>query len=272
MPDKAIRAAVIQLSSGDDKQENLSRVAALIGEAAEDGCRLALLPENFCFMGADEQAKLAAAEDQHDSPALRFLAGLARHHQMTLIGGTLALKTGDSDKIRNSCPLFNPSGDMIACYEKMHLFDVTLPEEKYRESDTVEAGVSPESADIDGWKIGLSVCYDLRFPELYRHYSSIGCNILSVPAAFTVPTGKAHWETLLRARAIENFSYLLAAGQCGSHPGGRKTWGHSMIVDPWGEVIAVKTDDSEGFIAADLSLDHLERIRAAIPALTHRRI
>lgn len=266
-----LRAGCIQLCSNDDKQENLSKAATLIGEAAGDGCELILLPENFSFMGAGDSDKLAASEDQNDSPTLRFLAGMARQHRITLIGGTLPLKAKRGDRIRNSCPVLSPGGELIACYDKMHLFDVTLPEEHYHESDTVEAGATPECIKTDGWKIGLSVCYDLRFPELYRHYSSIGCNILSVPSAFTVPTGKAHWETLLRARAIENQSYVLAAGQCGTHPGGRKTWGHSMIIDPWGEIIA-GAGDEEAVIVAALSRDHLNRIRQAIPALSHRRM
>lgn len=272
MPERnSILAACLQLSSGDDRAANLKRTSALIAAASRQGCSLILLPENFSFMGRGDSDKLKVAEPQEKSETLRFLSEQARTHQLTIIGGTLPLMSTDAGKVRNSCPVLSPDGELIACYNKMHLFDVTLPEEQYRESDTVEAGASPECIEAAGWKIGLSVCYDLRFPELYRHYSSIGCNILTVPSAFTVPTGKAHWETLLRARAIENQSYVLAAGQCGMHPGGRKTWGHSMIVDPWGEIIA-GAGDEEAVIVAALSRDHLNRIRQAIPALSHRRM
>jgi len=270
MPE-SIRAACIQLNSGDRQDDNLERTAQLIARAASQGCSLLLLPENFSFMGGKERDKLAIAENRDDSSTIRFLANQAKEHGINIVGGTLPLQTGDVGKVRNSCPVLSDTGELIACYDKMHLFDVSLPDESYRESDTVEAGATPESVDIGDWKAGLSVCYDLRFPELYRHYSSIGCNILTVPAAFTVPTGRAHWETLLRARAIENQAYVLAAGQCGTHPGGRKTWGHSMIIDPWGDVVATLSDE-EGIITAELSLGSLSRIREALPALNHRRL
>jgi len=266
-----IRAACIQLSSGDRREDNLDRTAQLIGRAATNGCSLLLLPENFSFMGRSDRDKLAIAESRDESSTIRFLADQAKEHGIAIVGGTLPLQTGDADRVRNSSPVLSASGELVACYDKMHLFDVSLPDESYRESDSVEAGATPESIDIGGWKVGLSVCYDLRFPELYRHYSSIGCNILTVPAAFTVPTGRAHWEVLLRARAIENQCYVLAAGQCGTHPGGRKTWGHSMIIDPWGEVIAAAGDD-EGIIAAELSEMELAKVRQALPTLTHRRM
>lgn len=271
MPEKSIRAACLQLCSGQDQDANLTTASALIERAAQKGCELILLPENFSFMGSGDADKIAVAEPQESSSILAFLAEEARKHQITIVGGTVPLKTEYGKKIRNSCPVFSPSGELIACYDKMHLFDITLPDEQYRESDTVEAGAIPETAGFSKWKVGLSVCYDLRFPELYRHYSSIGCNILTVPAAFTVPTGRAHWETLLRARAIENQAYVLAAGQCGTHPGGRKTWGHSMMIDPWGEVMTALGDE-EGLIVAELSLNTLHKIREALPALKHRRI
>ena len=270
-PPECLRAAVIQLCSNQDQDGNLARTASLIGKAADQECGLILLPENFSYMGSRDADKSAVAEKQDHSSVLAFLAEQAHRHQLTIVGGTVPLKSGNSKKIRNSCPVFSANGDLIACYDKMHLFDVDLDSEKYCESATVEAGGIPETASFNGWKIGLSVCYDLRFPELYRHYSSIGCNILTIPAAFTLPTGKAHWEVLLRARAIENQTYLLAAGQCSTHPGGRKTWGHSMIVDPWGDVLATLSDE-EGIITAELSLNNLSKIREALPALKHRRI
>lgn len=268
---RLLRVACIQLNSGSDQPGNLERTASLLEKCAEQNSDLILLPENFSFMGADDREKLAVAEVQNSSSILTFLSDQARKHEAVIVGGSIPLKGSSSGKIRNACPVFSATGKLIACYDKMHLFDVTLSDEQYRESDTVEAGAKPETASFDGWKVGLSICYDLRFPELYRHYSSIGCNILTVPAAFTLPTGKAHWRTLLRARAIENQTYVLAAGQCGMHPDGRQTWGHSMIISPWGEVLAA-LDDDEGIITAEISLNNLDEMRQAMPVLNHRRI
>jgi len=268
---KSIRAAVIQLCSNRDRDSNLAKTALLIEQAADRKCGLILLPENFSYMGKSDADKRAIAEDQESSSTLAFLAEQARKHQLTIIGGTVSLKSDNSRKVRNSCPVFSADGELIACYDKIHLFDVDLDSEKHCESKTVEAGRQPETVAFENWNIGLSICYDLRFPELYRNYSSSGCNLLAVPAAFTVPTGEAHWEILLRARAIENQSYVLAAGQCGAHPGNRHTWGHSMIIDPWGDVLATLGDE-EGIITAELSLNRVKKIRAALPALNHRRI
>ncbi len=268
----SIRVSCAQLNSGDDLQTNLSRTANLIAESAAAGSRLILLPENFSFMSADEKAKLDIAEPEEASSILAFLSKQARLHNITIIGGSVLLNQSRNSKIRNCCPVFSRQGELVAHYDKMHLFDALLPNEAYNESHTVEAGSQPTIVELeDNWKIGLSICYDLRFPELYRHYSAHGCNILSVPAAFTVPTGKEHWETLLRTRAIENQSYVIASGQCGTHPGSRETWGHSMIIDPWGEVLAGMNNE-EGYITADLSLDRITEIRSTLPALNHRRI
>lgn len=266
-----IRTSCIQLCSGSDQSLNLKRVSRLLKEAARQKSKLVILPENFSFMGSDETEKINVAEKLSDSSLIAFLSERAKRYDMYIIGGTIPLKTNVKTKIRNSCPVFSSAGEIITCYDKMHLFDVTLPDEDYHESNTVEAGMKPETASFDGWKIGLSICYDLRFPELYRHYSAIGCNILTVPAAFTLSTGKAHWETLLRARAIENQAYVLAAGQCGIHPDGRQTWGHSMIISPWGEVLN-KLGSDEGIITAEISLNNLNEIRQAMPVLNHRRI
>ena len=270
-PSESIRVAVIQLCSNQDQGRNLATTASLIEKAAAQQCSLILLPENFSFMGSCDADKRTVAEKQDRSAVFEFLIEQARSHQITIVGGTVPLVSDNSEKIRNSCPVFSTNGELTALYDKIHLFDVNLDSEQYCESDSVEAGEAAETASVDGWKIGLSVCYDLRFPELYRHYSAIGCNILTVPAAFTVPTGKAHWETLLRARAIENQSYVLAAGQYGIHPGNRQTWGHSMIIDPWGEIMASK-EIGEGLIVAELSLNKLNKIRQALPALNHRRL
>lgn len=261
----------IQLNAGDNLQENLNRAAGFIKETAEAGSKLVLLPENFSFMGATEEAKFAIAEPQENSSVLAFLSEQARMHNMAIIGGSVLLQYVGNNRVRNCCPAFSAEGELLAYYDKIHLFDAALPNETYSESNTVESGSQPKMVEFDGWKLGLSICYDLRFPELYRHYSSHGCNILTVPAAFTTPTGKAHWETLLRARAIENESYVLAAGQYGTHPGSRKTWGHSMIIDPWGEVLS-SLEEGEGVITAELSLKKLNEVRELLPALNHRRL
>jgi len=272
MPDQeSILASCIQLTAGDDLQANLDRASHLIDNAAKTGSKLLLLPENFSFMGATEEAKLAVAEPQESSSVLAFLSEKARLHNIAIIGGSLLLKQTGEKKARNCSPVFSAQGELLAYYDKIHLFDAALPNEKYRESDMIEPGLQPKMVELDSWKLGLSICYDLRFPELYRHYSAHGCNIITVPSAFTIPTGKAHWETLLRARAIENECYVLAAGQCGNHPGARKTWGHSMIISPWGEVLS-SLDEGEGVITAELSLEKLKGVREALPALNHRRL
>jgi len=263
-------AACVQMSSGAGRAINLARAAELIAEAAAAGASLALLPENFSFMGSTEAERQAAAEKESDSSVLRFLSEQSRQHAMLIVGGTTLLQ-GKSGRLRNACAVFLPDGKLAAIYDKMHLFDVELAEEQHVESAIVEAGQQPLVAGEGDWKLGLSVCYDLRFPELYRYYRNVDCNILTVPAAFTVPTGKAHWEVLLRARAIENQCYVLAAGQCGEHPGGRKTWGHSMIVDAWGTVVA-SIEQQEGIVTAELSLDSLNEIRRRMPVQQHRRM
>lgn len=266
----SITAAVIQLNSNNRRDTNLARAESLLAEASAAGATLVLLPENFSFMGADEAEKRAMAEPEESAVVLGFLQQQARRHGMLILGGSTPL-AGPAGTIRNAMPAILPDGAIAAIYDKMHLFDVNLPDEQYLESELVSAGNSPATVCSGPWKIGMSICYDLRFPELYRHYSAIGCNILAIPAAFTVPTGKAHWQVLLQARAIENQCYLLAAGQSGTHPGGRKTWGHSMIIDPWGEVIA-EIGTNEGLAIASLRLGFVAQVRSRMPALQHRRM
>jgi len=266
-----LRAACIQMCSGDDVDENLARAGAWLKQAASRGAQLALLPENFAFMSSDDAARLAVAEPESRSHVLDFLSRRSREYSMAIIGGSVALAHPDSGRIRNACPAFSHRGELLGVYDKIHLFDVDLKRERYRESDTIAPGDTPLSVEIENWNIGLSVCYDIRFPELYRSYADHGCHILTVPAAFTVPTGMAHWETLLRSRAIENQAYVLAAGQWGEHPGGRKTWGHSMIVDPWGDVLT-RLEEGEGVIVAELDMAFLSRVRRSLPALEHRRL
>jgi len=268
--DSLLRVACVQMCAGDDVDANLACAAEWLKQAAEQGAALVLLPENFAFMSLNDAARCSIAEPESDSRILDFLSRRAREYGITLIGGSVPLTHPDSGKIRNACPVFSHRGDLLAVYDKMHLFDVDLEHESYRESDTIMPGNTPTSVQVTDWNIGLSICYDIRFPELYRHYSDAGCHLLTVPAAFTVPTGMAHWETLLRARAIENQAYVLAAGQWGVHPGGRKTWGHSMLIDPWGDVLAL-LEEGEGVIVADMDMTFLHKVRNSLPALKHRR-
>jgi len=265
-----MRAACIQMTSGDDKQVNLRRAGELLAQAADAGAELALLPENFAFMGANDAVKRAAAESEDDSSTLTFLAGQAAKFSMSIIGGSMLFQDENSERLRNTCVAFSSSGERLASYDKIHLFDAEAGGECYRESDLIRPGDSPVYIKEKDWNIGLSICYDVRFPELYRHYSASGCDILSIPSAFTAATGKVHWQTLLRARAIENQCYVLAAGQWGIHPGGRQTWGHSMMIDPWGKVMA-ELPEGEGMIVAELSRKHLESIHRQLPALNNRQ-
>lgn len=269
MSGETLRAACVQMCSGNARAQNLETARRLIEAAASQSVQLVVLPENFSFMGANDAERRDAAEDPEQSWVLGFLSEQAERHRMHIVGGSLLLRQRGSERLRNACPVFSPDGRLSAVYDKMHLFDVDLGAESYRESAMIAAGEAPVSVDVEGWAIGLSICYDLRFPELYRRYA--GCGLLSVPAAFTVPTGRAHWEVLLRARAIENQAYVLAAAQVGEHPGGRQTWGHSMIVDPWGEVLDCR-DVGEGIVVVDLEMDRLAHVRRAIPALEHRRL
>jgi len=267
---ECLRAAVIQMQSCDALEANLARARALLEEAAGGGARLALLPENFAFMAASEAGRREVAEPEDTSRILRFLADAARELKMAIIGGGVPLSAaGDDARVRNACPAFDRTGKLLAIYDKMHLFDVDLPGEHWRESASTVPGACPVAVEVEDWRIGLSICYDLRFPELYRALA--GAEIMTVAAAFTVPTGRVHWEALLRARAIENQCYLLAAAQTGEHPGGRRTWGHSMIVDPWGEVVAMR-EAGEGVLYADLNRDRVREVRASLPALKHRRL
>jgi len=269
-----MRAACVQICSTDDVEANLGVVSRLLEQAAAAQVRLVVLPENFSCMNPDNAAKRRVAAGEVPHRVLPFLAEAAARHGLYLIGGSVLLP-GAGGKLRNACPVYGPDGVCRAVYDKMHLFDIDLPGERYRESDLVEAGTRPVCVDVEGWYIGLSICYDLRFPELYRRYAVEGCQLLTVPSAFTVPTGRAHWEVLLRARAIENQAYVFAPAQIGTHPGGRQTWGHSLIVDPWGEIVARAEDNgrAEGeLVIADIDLERVGEVRQRVPALAHRRL
>jgi len=265
-----MRVACIQMCSGIDRDANLATTASLLAQASEQEVELALLPENFSFMGGSEAEKKQLAEEQSNSAILRFLSEQAVSHQMTIIGGSLLLH-GQNGRLRNACPAFDASGRQLAMYDKIHLFDMDYQGESYRESNLIEAGDRPTVIQAGEFSFGLSICYDLRFPELYRVYADDACDVLCNVAAFTAATGRAHWQTLLTARAIENQAYMLAAAQCGMHQDGRETWGHSMIIDPWGEVLA-ELPEGEGIIVAELSKQRLAQVRQSLPSLQHRSI
>lgn len=268
-----MRAACVQMCSGEDVFANLAVAACRLEEAAAAGARLAVLPENFSYMHPDDGAKRRVAAETVPAVVLPFLADTAAQHAMFVIGGSVLL-TGESGKLRNASPVFGPDGACLAVYDKIHLFDAELPGELYRESELIEAGAGPVTLDVDDWRLGLSICYDLRFPELYRRYAADGCKILSIPSSFAATTGADHWEVLLRARAIENQTYVLAAAQAGTHPGERRTWGHSLIVDPWGTVIAQAgggAEEESTLVVAELDRTHLDQVRRQLPALKHRR-
>jgi len=270
--------AVIQMNSGDDVAANLAQAAALLEQAAAAGAVLAALPENCAFMGASERDKLAHAEADGAGPIQRFLAETAARLKLWVLAGTLPIRAdkdhADVQHVYAASCLYNAQGERAARYDKIHLFDVDVGSgERYRESNSITPGaVTPTVVDSPCGRLGLSVCYDLRFPELYRALVSQQATVLSVPAAFTATTGAAHWHTLLKARAVENQCFVLAPGQCGTHPGGRSTFGRSLILDPWGETLAEVSDNTPGFAIASLDPNHLQAVRARFPALTHRRL
>lgn len=261
------RIAAVQMVSGEDVGANLQTAARLVRFAAGRGARLVLLPEYWPVLSMDEACKLRVAEPPGDGPIQTFLAALARDESVWLVAGTIPLATADPQHVRNSCLVFDDRGRQVARYDKIHLFNLTLGTESFCESRTIEAGQSPVAVDTPAGRLALSVCYDLRFPELYRQL--LPFDVLCMPAAFTATTGRAHWEVLLRARAIENQCYVLAAGQGGTHPGGRRTHGHSMIIDPWGDVLD-QLPDGPGVVMADIDRDRLQQVRRDLPALANR--
>jgi predicted amidohydrolase len=268
--------AAVQLSSQADVGENLERAAALVADAARRGAELVLLPENFAYLGGTEEGRRAIAEDLGgdggpQGPIGRRLAELARAHRVWLLGGGMPERSADPDRPFNTCAVFAPDGRLAARYRKIHLFDVDLAERPYRESRASSAGDAPVTVTAAELRVGLSVCYDLRFPELYRALSAAGAEVLVVPAAFTVTTGKDHWHVLLRARAIEAQAYIIAAAQWGKHPGGRVTFGKSCVVDPWGEIVA-QASEGEGVVTAAVDREYLRHVRATLPSLQHRRL
>ena len=266
------KIAAIQLCSGPDVRANLRSASRWLDEAARRGARLVVLPENFAFLGGNDHERIAAAEPPGDGPIQAFLSDRARARGMWIVGGTLPMSVPGGKRVRAACLLYDDQGAVVARYDKMHLFDVSLPErnEHYRESNATEPGSEMCVAATPFGKLGLAVCYDVRFPELFRRLLDAGMELLALPAAFTVPTGRAHWEVLVRARAIENLCPVIAAAQEGRHPHGRETYGDSMIVSAWGEV-RERLPHGEGLIVADLDTMQGSDVRTRFPALNHRR-
>lgn len=267
------RVAAIQMVSTDNVEANLNAAARLIRQAAADRAELLVLPENFPLMGQHEQDKIAIREPFGKGPIQAFLSEQARINKIWLMGGTIPIAADTPNKIRAACLLYNPQGECVARYDKIHLFDVSVNggNETYNESSTIEGGSSITVARTPFGNIGMSVCYDLRFPELYRNMHGQDVSIITVPSAFTATTGKAHWETLLRARAVENLCYVIAPNQGGRHINNRETWGHSMVINPWGDILAV-VEQGEGIACADIDLEQLKLLRNNFPALRHRTL
>jgi predicted amidohydrolase len=266
-----MKVAAIQMVSGINVAANVATARQLLRDAAEAGAELAVLPEYFCLMGRQDRDKLAVREDFGSGQVQDALAACARDLGLWIVGGTLPLAATDADHVFNTSLVFSPAGERVARYDKIHLFQFDNGQERYDESRVIERGAAPQAFEVtakDGerWRIGLSVCYDLRFPELYRQ---LAADVLLVPSAFTFVTGQAHWELLLRARAVENLAYVLAPAQGGRHENGRRTWGHSMVVDPWGVVLGQR-EEGAGVVLAELRRDRLAQVRTQLPALAHR--
>ena len=279
-----MKVAAIQMVSSADLQDNLTQAGALLAQAAEQGAELAVLPEYFCMIGQSDADKLRIQEPyaaaplqtatQAAQPMQTFLAETARKLGLWIVAGTLPISSTDPERVFNSSLAYNPQGECVARYDKIHLFRFDNGTERYDESRVLDRGDAPRvfalpSKDGHTWQVGMSVCYDLRFAELYRGYATQGADLLLVPAAFTHTTGQAHWEILLRARAIENLSYVVAAAQGGVHPNGRQTWGQSMVIDAWGKVLASQAQGS-GVVVADIDAAQMAKQRLQLPALQHR--
>ncbi len=267
MTNVANKVAAIQMVSTPVVEENIATARRLIGEAAAQGARLVLLPEYWAIMGMSDSDKVAKAEPLGSGPIQAFMAAMAREHGIWLLGGTLPLASDDPERVINTTLVYDPEGKHVGRYDKIHLFGFTKGSESYDEARTIVPGRTVGTVETAVGKVGMSVCYDLRFPELYRAMGPL--DLIVVPAAFTYTTGKAHWEILLRARAIENQCYVLAAAQGGTHVNGRRTWGHSMLVDPWGEIKAVLAE-GEGVVSGELDPAFVQGVRESLPALKHR--
>lgn len=270
-----MKIAALQMVSGTSVASNLQRAQSLLEQAASQGARLAVLPEYFCLMGQTDADKVRVREKPGSGPIQDFLASTARRLGLWIAGGTLPLQGPDPNRVLNTTLVFNPAGELAARYDKMHLFAFQSGAERYAEADSITPGSQPVAFDCEGWRVGLAICYDLRFPELFRALSRRPdgaihpCDVFLLPAAFTHTTGEKHWEVLLRARAIENLAYVLGSAQGGTHENGRRTWGHSLIVDSWGEVLAMQAE-GEAVVTATLERERIARHRQSLPALAHR--
>jgi predicted amidohydrolase len=269
----ALEIAVVQLSSADDVAHNLETCRGLVEGAAARGARLVVLPENFAYFGPEsERRKVAERLFDTAAPIQSALSAMARDADCYVVAGGMPIQSPDIERPYNALLVFDPTGQPLERYEKIHLFDVDLTDgTSHKESRSTLPGSDPKLVLVDGFGVGLSICYDLRFPELYRKLVGAGAELLLVPAAFTLHTGKDHWHSLLRARAIENQCYVAAAAQWGSHPQGRRTYGHSLIADPWGTVIS-ECPDGPGLARATVSRERLEAVRRSLPCLTHKRL
>jgi len=268
------KIAAIQLNSNQHITENLATVSQLMQAAANEGANVVILPEMFALMGTDNDSKLAAAETFGHGVMQDFLAQHSQKLGIWIIGGTIPIRAENSNKYYAACLVFNNQGEVVGRYNKMHLFDACLieNEETYQESSTTEPGSDVVVVETPIGKIGLAVCYDLRFPELFRCLADRGAEIIALPAAFALTTGQVHWEPLMRSRAIENIYYVVGACQVGPHGSGRKTYGHSIIIDPWGEIKSCMHNETPGFIISEIDLAHLQAVRKKIPVHLHRRI
>jgi deaminated glutathione amidase len=268
-----MKVAAVQMTSGPDVAANLAEAADLLEQAQKQGAVVAVLPENFAFMGMEDADKRKVAEAEGAGPIQDFLSSTAKRLKLWIIGGTMPLRAGSDGRVSAASLVFNANGERVARYDKIHLFDVDIPgkAETYRESAHVTPGTRPAVVETPAGRIGLSVCYDIRFPELFRQLSASGAHILAIPSAFTVPTGRAHWETLLRARAIENLCYVVAPAQSGFHANGRETYGDSMIVDHWGRVLR-RLPRGRGVVVADVDPVRQAEARTSFPALNHRMV
>lgn len=267
------KMAAVQMCSSHSVDENLKVAGQLIAEAAGKNAKLIVLPEMFAIMGLHEKDKIACKETWGCGKIQSFLSEQAQQHQVWIVGGTIPIACHNQNKVAASSLVFDEGGHCVARYDKMHLFDVTLSDgETYRESNTIESGKEVVVVETPFGKLGLAVCYDVRFPELFRSLLNKGAEIIVLPSAFTVPTGEAHWELLVRSRAVENFCYVIGACQGGAHTNGRKTYGHSLIVAPWGNIVAEIPSAEPGIVAADIDLQKLYQCRQAIPIVAHQKI
>ncbi len=270
----ALRIAVVQMSSQDDVAKNLARAAELGKRAVAEGARLIVLPENFAYFGPEDRKRRGAERLDGDGrgPIATSIADIAQRSGAYVVAGGMPERSDDAERPFNTCLVIGPDGAPVGRYRKVHLFDVEVGDgQRYQESAATMPGTEPVVVSLAGFKVGLSICYDVRFPELYRRLADLGAEIVVVPAAFTLATGKDHWHVLLRARAIEGQAYVAAAAQWGVHPGGRRTYGKSLIADAWGDVIA-QCSDGEGFAVATIERPKLDEVRARLPSLRHRRL